>query len=93
MPLTAYTAHLLVWGIWIMVTPGVGSDIHRLHGFLALDPFWPITLGVTAGCIAWTLIWGKGPMEQLVHVVSTGAGEPSGLVDGSSPAPGKERGL
>lgn len=78
MPLTAYTAHLLVWGIWIMVTPGVGSDVHRLHGFLALDPFWPITLGVTAGCIAWALIWGKGPLEQLVHVLSTGAAEPDG---------------
>lgn len=93
MPLTAYTAHLLVWGIWIMVTPGVGSDIHRLHGFLALDPFWPITLGVTAGCIAWALIWGKGPMEQLVHAVSTGVGEPNGPSADSSPVPGKERGL
>lgn len=93
MPLTAYTAHLLVWGIWIMVTPGVGSDIHRLHGFLALDPFWPITLGVTAGCIAWALMWGKGPMEQLVHAVSTGAQEPDRPVAGSSPVPGKERGL
>ncbi|MDN5699332.1 MAG: heparan-alpha-glucosaminide N-acetyltransferase domain-containing protein [Kocuria sp.] len=75
MPLTAYTAHLVVWGIWIMVTPGVGSDIHRLHGFLALDPFWPITLGVTAGCIVWALVWGKGPLERIVHALSSGAAE------------------
>lgn len=89
MPLTAYTAHLLVWGIWIMVTPGVGSDIHRLHGFLALDPFWPITLGVTAGCIVWALIWGKGPLEQLVHVLSTGATESTSPKDHNQPERGK----
>ncbi|WP_016997503.1 heparan-alpha-glucosaminide N-acetyltransferase domain-containing protein [Kocuria atrinae] len=89
MPLTAYTAHLLVWGIWIMVTPGVGSDIHRLHGFLALDPFWPITLGVTAGCIVWALIWGKGPLEQLVHVLSTGATQSTSPKDQNQPERGK----
>lgn len=93
MPLTAYTAHLLVWGIWIMVTPGVGSDIHRLHGFLALDPFWPITLGVTAGCIVWALIWGKGPLEQLVHVLSTGATESTSPKNQNQPERGKEREL
>ncbi|MBD2762886.1 DUF1624 domain-containing protein [Kocuria sp. cx-116] len=93
MPLTAYTAHLLVWGIWIMVTPGVGSDIDRLQGFLALDPFWPITLGVTTGCMAWALIWGKGPMEQLVHAVSAEAGEPGRPVDGIRPELGEGRGL
>ncbi len=91
MPLTAYTAHLVVWGIWIMVTPGVGSDIHRLHGFLALDPFWPITLGVTAGCIVWALFWGKGPLEQLVHVLSTGATESTSPKNQNQPKRGKER--
>ena len=81
MPLTAYTAHLLVWGIWIMVTPGVGSEIHRLHGFVALEPFWPITLGVTAGCIVWALLRGKGPLEQLIHALSTGNSESTGAKD------------
>lgn len=70
MPLTAYTAHIVVWGVWIMVTPGVGGDVHRLHGFLALDPFWPVTLWIGAGCTVWALLMGRGPLETLVHLMS-----------------------
>ncbi|MDO5617969.1 heparan-alpha-glucosaminide N-acetyltransferase domain-containing protein [Kocuria sp.] len=67
MPLTAYVAHLVVWGVWMMSNPEVGWVIDPLDGFRALDPFWPMTLGVAAGCIAWALLVGRGPMETLLH--------------------------
>jgi len=60
MPLTAYTAQLIVWAIAAAVLLGDTGD---LSGFRALDPFWPITLGLILGCCAWTFLVGRGPLE------------------------------
>ena len=70
MPLSAYTAHLVVWGVWILSNPEVGWGVDPLNGFRELDPFWPMTLGITAGCILWALLIGRGPLEEVLHVLS-----------------------
>lgn len=70
MPLTAYTAHLVVWAIWAALTPGLATTYAPLAAFRELEPFWPMTLGVGAGCVAWTLLMGQGPLERLVQYLS-----------------------
>lgn len=70
MPLSAYTAHLVVWGVWILSNPEVGWVVDPLNGFRELDPFWPMTLAITAGCILWALLIGRGPLEEVLHVLS-----------------------
>ncbi len=63
MPLTAYTAQILVWALIAWVSFGDTSD---LWSFRELDPFWPLTLGTIAGCTAWALFVGRGPLEAAV---------------------------
>ncbi|QRY64257.1 DUF1624 domain-containing protein [Gordonia sp. PDNC005] len=65
MPLTAYTAHLLIWWIWIAIRP-----VDDITEFRALHPFWPITVGVIIGCTAWAATIGRGPLETLVLKLS-----------------------
>jgi uncharacterized membrane protein YeiB len=60
MPLTAYTVQLVVWAIVAEAVLGRASD---LSGFRALEPFWPMTLGLLVGCTAWALLIGRGPLE------------------------------
>lgn len=67
LPLTAYTAQILVWAVWAFVALGNTSD---LFGFRALDPFWPITLLIVSACLVWALLLGRGPLERLVDRVS-----------------------
>ncbi|WP_460776501.1 heparan-alpha-glucosaminide N-acetyltransferase domain-containing protein [Microbacterium sp. GXF7504] len=67
MPLTAYAAQIVVWAVWALIALGDTSD---LFGFRALDPFWPLTIGVVAGCSLWALFVGKGPLETLLDVVT-----------------------
>lgn len=60
MPLTAYTAHLLAW----FAVAAIALDaVPDLSGFRALEPFWPMTLGLIAGCTLWALLLGRGPLE------------------------------
>lgn len=66
MPLTAYVAQLVVWAVWAVAALGRADD---LDGFRALEPFWPITLGILAGCTLWTLLLGRGPLERLVALL------------------------
>lgn len=66
MPLTAYTAHLLVWAAWIAIARAEGRQFDPMDDFRALDPFWPMTLGVTAGCAPWAVVVGRGPLETAV---------------------------
>lgn len=63
MPLTAYTGQIVVWAVWALVALGTTGD---LAGFRALDPFWPLTIGVVAGCSLWALFLGRGPLESLL---------------------------
>lgn len=63
MPLTAYTAQLVVWAI---VAASVLGDAGDLSGFRALEPFWPMTLGIIIGCCAWVLLFGRGPLEAAI---------------------------
>lgn len=67
MPLTAYSAQILIWAVWAFAALGTTTD---LFGFRALDPFWPVTLLIVAGCLVWALLWGRGPLERLVDRVS-----------------------
>ena len=63
MPLTAYTAQILVWAVWALIALGDTGD---LFAFRALEPFWPLTLGVVMGCTLWALFLGRGPLEELL---------------------------
>jgi uncharacterized membrane protein YeiB len=63
MPLTAYTAQLLVWAV---VAASVLGTTTALYEFRALEPFWPITLGLVVGCTAWALLIGRGPLEAAI---------------------------
>ncbi|SFS02010.1 Uncharacterized membrane protein YeiB [Microbacterium sp. cf046] len=67
MPLTAYTAQLVIWAIAATVILGNPGD---LRGFRDLEPFWPIILSLVIGCTAWALLIGRGPLEWLVDRVA-----------------------
>lgn len=60
MPLTAYTAQIVVWAVWAFAATGTTTS---LFAFRALDPFWPITVIVLVGCTLWALLVGRGPLE------------------------------
>lgn len=63
MPLTAYTAQIVVWALVAASALGTTS---ALGLFRALEPFWPITLGIIVGCTAWALLVGRGPLEAAI---------------------------
>jgi uncharacterized membrane protein YeiB len=67
MPLTAYTAQIVVWAIVAAVVLGDPSD---LSGFRALDPFVPFAVWTIAACTAWALLIGRGPLEDLIDRLS-----------------------
>ena len=71
MPLTAYVAHILAWAIWIAIEVENGP-IDPWEDFRALEPFWPMTVWIIAGCSLWALLIGKGPLEILLARVTTG---------------------
>jgi uncharacterized membrane protein YeiB len=66
MPLTAYTAQLVIWAIAATALLGRPGD---LRGFRDLEPFWPITLALVIGCTAWALLLGRGPLEWVLDRV------------------------
>lgn len=70
MPLTAYTVQLVVWALIAAVVLGDPSD---LSGFRALEPFWPMTLGIIVLCTVWALFIGRGPLEGLLDRASGGS--------------------
>lgn len=59
MPLTAYAAHIIVILIWMGGPMGTGlqTSSGRWIG---------LSLAIMAGCTAWALIGGRGPLERLV---------------------------
>jgi hypothetical protein len=63
MPLTAYTAQIVAWA---GVAASVLGTTNALGGFRALEPFWPLTLGIVLGCTIWALVIGRGPLEALI---------------------------
>lgn len=60
MPLSAYTAQIVVW---VIVAGLVLGDPGDLAGFRDLEPFWPLTLGTILVCTGWALLIGRGPLE------------------------------
>lgn len=60
MPLTAYSAQIVIWAL---ARPAAEPGVFELDAFRALEPFWPMTLGLIAGCTAWALVVGRGPLE------------------------------
>lgn len=75
MPLTAYTAQLVAWAIIALAVLGSTGDY---FGFIALEPFWPMTIIMLAACTAWALLIGRGPLEWALAKLSM-------LVGGSAP--------
>jgi len=67
MPLTAYTAQLVVWAVVAGVVLGNPGD---LDGFRALDPFWPFCVSTVVLSTAWALLIGRGPLEAAVDRLS-----------------------
>ncbi len=67
MPLTAYTAQLVIWAIASWAILGTTRD---LRGFRDLEPFWPIAIAILIGCTAWALVIGRGPLEWAVDRVA-----------------------
>ncbi len=63
MPLTAYTAQILIWAAVALALLGTTRD---LSAFRDLEPFWPMILGLVIGCTAWALLIGRGPLEWLI---------------------------
>ena len=67
MPLSAYTAQLVIWAIAAAVILGDPSD---LQGFRDLDPFWPITAVLIVAATVWALTIGRGPLEAATDRVT-----------------------
>lgn len=72
MPLTAYTAQILIWAGAATVLLG---STRGLRAFRDLEPFWPIALTLVIACTAWALLIGRGPLEWLVDRVARLAGQ------------------
>lgn len=65
MPLTAYTAHVLSWWVWIQFQPGIiGITFDPLWDFQAVNPLWPSIITLLIGCSLWALLIGRGPLEM-----------------------------
>jgi len=83
MPLTAYTVQLLVWAI---IAAAVLGDTGDLRGFRSLEPFGPLVLWTIAGCTAWALLVGRGPLEwafdRAAHLAVPGRPAPGAGVRG-----------
>lgn len=79
MPLTAYTAQLVVWAWIAFALFGTTGD---LYAFQALQPFWPLTLGTLIGCTVWALCVGRGPLEWVMDRAASFVAR-----DGSGSAP------
>ena len=84
MPLTAYVLQIVVWAVFAAVVLGDTSD---LFGVRDAGLFLPLTLGIVAGCTAWALLWGRGPLEAVIDgIVRRVVGSPS-RPDATPPAP------
>lgn len=70
MPLTAYVAHIGIWAIWLAVETARDPSWDPWLDFRALDPFWPMTLGIVAGCTLWALLFKQGPLEWVLGKVT-----------------------
>ncbi|WP_308291628.1 heparan-alpha-glucosaminide N-acetyltransferase domain-containing protein [Microbacterium sp. G2-8] len=81
MPLTAYTAQLVAWSIWIWVAENDGSAVSRLYDFQEADPFWPLAIGTIVACSVWAALLGRGPLEAAI------AGAARAAVPGPAPTP------
>jgi hypothetical protein len=60
MPLTAYTAQIVIWALVASVLLVRTDD---LAGFRALEPWAPFIVGTIVGCSAWAFLVGRGPLE------------------------------
>lgn len=70
MPLTAYTAQILVWAA---IAASALGDTGDLRGFRDLEPFWPLTLTLVAACTGWALLIGRGPLESAIAALTSWA--------------------
>ncbi|WP_165137925.1 heparan-alpha-glucosaminide N-acetyltransferase domain-containing protein [Microbacterium amylolyticum] len=70
MPLTAYVAQLMVWNIWIWREEARTEFVDPIAGFVALEPFWPLTVGILLACSAWAWLVGRGPLEWVLAVTA-----------------------
>ncbi|GAA1468741.1 heparan-alpha-glucosaminide N-acetyltransferase domain-containing protein [Microbacterium thalassium] len=63
MPLTAYVVQLLVIALIQAFALGGVTGIGDIR---AVDPFWPLTIGIIVCCTAWALLLGRGPLERVL---------------------------
>lgn len=70
MPLTAYTAQLVAWSVWIWMQP---DGVNPITGFQEARPFWPMSLATLVACSAWSLALGRGPLERAVGAIALAA--------------------
>lgn len=67
MPLTAYTGQLIAWSVWIWTQD---APVDPIGGFLAVHPFWPMSIATLVFCCAWALFFGRGPLEWAVGAIA-----------------------
>lgn len=67
MPLTAYSAQIVVWAL---TRPAAEPGVFELDAYRALEPFWPMTLGIILGCTVWALLVGRGPLEAGIDALA-----------------------
>jgi len=67
MPLTAYTGQLIAWSVWIWTQD---APVDPIGGFLAVHPFWPMSIATLVFCCVWALLVGRGPLEWAVGAIA-----------------------
>lgn len=67
MPLTAYVGQIVAWAIVGAVVLGDTGD---LVGMRDLQLFWVFVLATIAFCTAWAVLWGRGPLESLLTLIT-----------------------
>lgn len=67
MPLTAYAGHIVVWAV---TRPPEEPGVFELDTYRALEPFWPMTLGIVAACTLWAVLVGRGPLEWAIDALA-----------------------
>ncbi len=67
MPLTAYAGHIVVWAV---TRPPEEPGVFELDTYRALEPFWPMTLGIVLFCTLWAVLVGRGPLEWAIDALA-----------------------
>ena len=67
MPLTAYAAQLVAWGVWALMQP---APEVAMFDFRGVAVFWLLTIATIIGCSLWAVVIGRGPLEWAVRGIT-----------------------